>query len=153
LADTFRCRIVTPSASLLDEQIEYASVPMFDGLMGFKPGRAPLLSRLGAGELRVEYPEHRDAKTGTLIPGGERSFVVEGGFVRMSGSELTILAERAQAGEQITLSDAEVELKNAMTKKPAAKDADERAAQQDRIYREQQAARSKVHLAKSRRGI
>ncbi len=53
---TFRCRVVTPSQSLLDEPVEYANVPMWDGLMGFQHGRSPLVGKLGLGELRLRFP-------------------------------------------------------------------------------------------------
>ncbi len=39
---TFRCKVVTPTASLLDEPVAYASVPAWDGLFGVLPGRAPI---------------------------------------------------------------------------------------------------------------
>ena len=155
MAKTFRCRLVTPSASLLDEQVEHAQVPMHDGLMGFLPGRGPILSQLGAGELTVEFSEHRDAKTGQLVPGGERTFVVDGGFVRMSGTELTVLAEHAVPSEALTVSEADAELKAALARTPTAKAGDERALQAERIARQQAAARAKLAAAKHRatRGV
>ena len=52
MAKTFRCKLVTPSSALLDGQVSYANVPVWDGLMGIQPGRAPILARLGLGELR-----------------------------------------------------------------------------------------------------
>lgn len=142
---TFRCRLVTPTASLLDEQISYASIPAWDGLFGVLPGRAPILARLGSGELRVEFA---DSAKGA---GGSRSFFVDGGFVRMLGEELTVIAERAQAAETLTVADAEREFNDAMQKQPGS-GADKQAESQ-RLRAERERARVKLHIAKSRKGI
>lgn len=105
MAKSFRCRLVTPTASLVDEQVVYASIPAWDGLMGVLPGRAPILARLGLGELKIDFA---DSAKGA---GGSRSFVVDGGFLRMAGDSLTLLAERAFSAEAITAGEVEAELK------------------------------------------
>lgn len=102
---SFRCRVVTPSASLVDHQVVYASIPAWDGALGVQPGRAPILARLGIGELRLDYP---DTDKG---PGGSRTFVVDGGFVRMVNDQLTVLAEAAFAAESLSASEVEGQLK------------------------------------------
>jgi len=129
LATTFRCRLVTPTAALVDEQVSYASVPAWDGLFGVQPGRAALLARLGTGELRLDYADSSKGQ------GGSRTFVLDGGFVKMANNELTILAEAATAAETITVADAEAELK-------AAKNA-----------RATEVAKLKVKVAKTKGGI
>lgn len=103
---SFRCKVVTPAAALVDDAMVYASVPAWDGLMGVLPDRAPLLTRLGIGELRLDYA---DAKA----EGGRRSFLVEGGFAKMADNQLTILAERAVPAEQLTAQMADEELRRA----------------------------------------
>ena len=70
---SFHCKLVTPTAALVNDRVTYASVPAWDGLMGFLPGRAPLLGRLGTGELRLEFADSEKTK------GGSRSFVISGG--------------------------------------------------------------------------
>ena len=84
---SFRCRLVTPAAMVLDEAVTYASVPAWDGLFGVLPGRAPIVAKLGLGELRLEYADKGGAAGGR---GGERSFLVEDGFVQMVNDKLTI---------------------------------------------------------------
>jgi F-type H+-transporting ATPase subunit epsilon len=114
---SFRCKLVTPSAGLVDDKCVYASVPMFDGLLGVMPGRAPMLMKLGMGELRLDFAD--DAKIqGTGSKGGSRTFLVDGGFVKMANDELTILAEKAWATETLTRADAETELKTLQAAKP-----------------------------------
>jgi F-type H+-transporting ATPase subunit epsilon len=147
--NTFRCRLVTPTASLLDEQVVYASVPAWDGLFGVMPQRAPILAKLGLGELRLDFPE--DAKKGT---GGSRSFVVEGGFARMAAGELTILAERATPAESLTDAETALELKQVEERIRAlpsgAPDRLERLATLDAARR---AALLKQRVAREKKGI
>ncbi len=109
MAKEMICKLVTPSAAMLDDAITYASVPMWDGLMGFLPGRAPILARLGLGELKLTFA---DSKKGI---GGTRSYYVEDGFVRMADNQLTILAEMAIPAEELTQADVSLELKVAGT--------------------------------------
>lgn len=107
MANEMLCTLVTPSASLLDEPVTYASVPLWDGLMGFLPGRAPILARVGLGELTLRFP---DSKKGG---GGTRSYYIEDGFVQMADNRLRILADKAIPAEEITRADAEAELRAA----------------------------------------
>lgn len=147
--NTFRCRLVTPTASLLDEQVVYASVPAWDGLFGVLPQRAPILAKLGLGELRLDFPE--DAKKGT---GGSRSFVVEGGFARMAAGELTILAERATPAESLTDAEAAAELKkieDQMKAVPAG--APGRAEKLEALDGARRAALLKQRVAREKKGI
>lgn len=145
---TFHCRVVTPLESLVDGEATYASVPAWDGLFGVLPNRAPLLARLGLGELRISFPAERGAK------GGDRSFLVDGGFVKMAANSLTILAERAVPAERMNLTEAEAELAEAQAR-TASLDAADVAAQRETIRRDRERAALKVRLAKAaqRNGI
>ena len=46
--------------------------PLYDGQVGILPGRAPLIGRLGYGELNV-----------THVDGSHTSYFVDGGFVQV----------------------------------------------------------------------
>ncbi len=127
VAQSFRCRVVTPTASMLNEEVKYVQLPAWDGSMGFLPGRAPILARLGAGELRLDIADS------TKGQGGTRSLFVNGGVARMEGNELLVLAEKAFAGESVSIADAEAELQKASGP-------------------EAEAARAKVAYAKKVRG-
>lgn len=146
MPDTLHCRLVTPNAELLNEAVTYASVPAWDGLIGFQPGRAPLVARLGMGELRLDFP----AANGS----GSRHFFIDSGFLKMGDGELVILAERASPAEQIFEQDAKAELAEAEARTIPA-DAPDRLAAQERITRERNAARTKLRLAQAakRNGI
>ncbi|HWB18918.1 MAG TPA: F0F1 ATP synthase subunit epsilon [Phycisphaerales bacterium] len=102
MSKTFRCTIVTPVASVLDEKVTYASFPAWDGQMGVLAGRSPLLTRLGIGSLRLDFEQ-----------GGSRWFLVEEGFAQMSGETLTLLTDRATPAESLSSSEAEKELAEA----------------------------------------
>lgn len=138
---SFRCRLVTPTGSLVDDQVSYASIPAWDGLMGVLPGRAPMLGRLGTGELRLDFPD------GSKGAGGARVFAVDGGFVRMEQNQLTILAERAIASEAIVETEVEGELRK-LEDKPGMGAADKTRQARDRAY-----ATLRLGVARRRQGI
>ena len=141
-AKTFQCRLITPVAQVLDEAVTYASVPAWDGLFGVLPGRAPIVAKLGTGELRLEFPDSGGK-------GGERSFLVEDGFVQMVNNKLTVLAARAVPVESLDAASAGAELAEAEARKaPEGGDATQRKAQAERIRKEREFARAKVRLAK-----
>jgi len=85
MAGTFQCTVVTPEASVFDEQVTYANVPAHDGQIGFMPHRAPILLQLGKGVMRLD-----------LAGGGQKSADIDGGFAQMRGDRLTILTDRAE---------------------------------------------------------
>ncbi|MBX3323612.1 MAG: F0F1 ATP synthase subunit epsilon [Phycisphaeraceae bacterium] len=138
--NTIRCRVVTPTHAVLDDQVRYASVPLHDGLAGFMPGRSPLVARLGLGELRLDFPDSRDSK------GGSRSYFIDGGFAKMSSEGLTILAQEAMPIESIAKSDAQAELAAAESRKVDIH-ATDALAQSARISHDRNRARLKVRLA------
>ena len=75
--------LVTPETTLLDEPVESLQFPLFDGQIGILPGRAPLVGRLGTGELRIRASS------------GSRSFFVDGGFVQVKGPVVSLLTNGA----------------------------------------------------------
>ena len=45
--------IVTPERAVLDKEADFVVLPMVDGELGVMPQHAPLIGRLGKGELRI----------------------------------------------------------------------------------------------------
>jgi F-type H+-transporting ATPase subunit epsilon len=84
-----QCVVVSPERALFDEPADFVALPMYDGEMGVLPGRAPLIGRLGSGELRV--------RNGKDI----RRFFVDGGFVQIRDNVVTVLTARALKAEEI----------------------------------------------------
>jgi F-type H+-transporting ATPase subunit epsilon len=70
-------------------------VPMFDGELGELQGRAPIVGRLGAGELRL--------KTGDV----SKRWFVEAGFVQVRSNVVTVLTANARHATEITAEMAE----------------------------------------------
>jgi F-type H+-transporting ATPase subunit epsilon len=87
---SFDCTVVTPTAALVSGKVVHAVVPLWDGSIGFLPDHAPLLARLGKGELRLEFADTGKGQ------GGTTTYKVDSGFVKMSENKLTILAEKAE---------------------------------------------------------
>jgi F-type H+-transporting ATPase subunit epsilon len=82
--------VVTPERAVLDETAEMVILPMFDGELGVLPGRAPLIGRLGAGELRLK------------TAAGVRRYFVEAGFVQVRSNVVTVLTSRAEEAARVT---------------------------------------------------
>ncbi|GIW87803.1 MAG: ATP synthase epsilon chain [Isosphaeraceae bacterium] len=96
-----RCQVVTPERVVIDERVDFVAVPLDDGELGVLPGRAPLVGRLGFGELRSR--SHR----------GEERHFVDGGFVQVRDDVVTVLTSRAVAVTDLDLESARAELARA----------------------------------------
>jgi F-type H+-transporting ATPase subunit epsilon len=101
LGGSIQCVVVTPERTLLDETVESAVIPLYDGELGILPGHTPLIGRLGYGALRV--------RSG----GVERRYFLDGGFAQFRDNVLTILTQRALSPGQIDPTAAEQELERA----------------------------------------
>jgi F-type H+-transporting ATPase subunit epsilon len=98
----FQCTLVTPEQQVLDEQITQAIVPAHDGKVGVLTRRAPLLVKLGLGELRLD-----------LAGGGKRVFFIDGGVAQMKDDVLTIVTDEAVPQADIDAESARAELAEA----------------------------------------
>ena len=74
---------------MLETEATFVAFPAHDGEVGILKDRAPLLYRMGIGELRVESPE------------GDHVLFVAGGFAQMVDNRLTLLTEQAKRIEEI----------------------------------------------------
>lgn len=108
--------LVTPETTLLDQPVKTLRFPLFDGQIGILPGRAPLVGRLGTGALRFE------------TSAGSVTYFIEGGFVQIKGSVVTLLTNKAILASEIDVAKAEKELEAAIAMKPTD---DEGFAQKD----------------------
>jgi F-type H+-transporting ATPase subunit epsilon len=92
-------RLVTPDRVLLDATADAVELPSTSGYLEALYGAAPLLSELGAGEVRLHG--------GTS---GDQKFFVAWGFVEVLPERVTILAETALPPQEIDRAAAEAEL-------------------------------------------
>ncbi len=99
--------VVTPEKTLLDVPVRSLRFPLFDGQIGVLPGRAPLVGRLGSGELKFEN-----------AAGNSERFYIEEGFVQIKGHTVTLLTNRAVSVASIDLQKAQQELDAALASSP-----------------------------------
>ena len=94
--------LVTPERTLFDRQVASIRVPLFDGSAGCYPGRAPLVGRLGIGELRL-----------TEVSGTVESYFIDGGFVQVKGTVVSVLTNAAMLSSEISRKSAGAKLQEA----------------------------------------
>jgi ATP synthase F1 epsilon subunit len=134
MPDTFRCRLITPEAQVLDEPAESAVIPCWDGMLGILAHRAAIVSELGMGELRIEG-----------IKDGARSYFVADGFMQMVNNTLTILAANAVSAEKLSETDAQAEL-SALNSRNTE---NLHGAELERFRKDKARAEAKVHAART----
>lgn len=77
------CIVVTPEATVLEETTQFVALPLYDGEIGIAPHHAPMIGRLGYGELRLRSDD-----------GGVRLYI-DGGFVQIADNVVSVLTNRA----------------------------------------------------------
>jgi F-type H+-transporting ATPase subunit epsilon len=95
-----KVRLVTPDRILVDQEAEAVEIPGKSGYFEVLYGHAPLLSEVGAGEVRL----HGGAA-------GDQRYIVARGFAEVLPDRLTILAETAQKPEEIDTGAAQEQLR------------------------------------------
>lgn len=107
MAQDLRLVLVTPEKTLLDEPVQSLRFPLFDGQIGILPGRAPLVGRLGIGELRL-----------TTAAGTEAIYFIDGGFAQVKGPVVTLLTHRAVPAESLARAEGESLMQKAKASRP-----------------------------------
>jgi F-type H+-transporting ATPase subunit epsilon len=100
-----RLVLVTPETTLLDAPVSALRFPLYDGQIGILPGRAPLIGRLGYGELKVTHAD-----------GSPASYFIDGGFVQVKENIVSILTDRALTPSEIDRTAAEEKLREAVAR-------------------------------------
>jgi len=78
-----RVIVVTPEQTVLETATDFVALPIYDGELGVAPGHAPMIGRLGYGELRIGRQ-----------PATQRLYV-DGGFVQVADNVVSVLTNRA----------------------------------------------------------
>jgi F-type H+-transporting ATPase subunit epsilon len=76
-------RIVTPEASIYDDQVDDVLLPGVEGEMGILSNHSALMTQIKPGELRIK-------KGGQIIP-----LAVGDGFVEVTGDSVSVLTDLA----------------------------------------------------------
>lgn len=122
--------VVTPEETVVETTASSLVLPLFDGEIGILPKHAPMIGRLGYGEMR-------------LTAGSDQtSYYVDGGFVQVAGDEVNVMTNRAMPSSEVDATAAEELLKTSLD--GTAKGDDAIAARQ-RVLDQ---ARAQVRLAK-----
>ncbi len=130
MPEAFQCTLITPEAQVLDAQVVYASIPAHDGQLGVAHLRAPIVTKLGDGPLRLDYAD-----------GESKRYFIGGGFAQIKDDKLVLLTEEAIPAEKIDAAAAKTELTEALA--TVALSDDEVAAKDRKTSR----ARAMSHLA------
>jgi F-type H+-transporting ATPase subunit epsilon len=129
VAGNLHCIVVTPEATVLDTPADFVALPLFDGEAGILPGRAPLIGRLGYGELRVRIGQ------------AERRYYLDGGFVQVADNIVSVLTNRAIPAESLNAGAANEQLRTAIGRRAAGR---EELAIRDRLISQ---ARGQLRVA------
>ncbi len=118
-----QCLVVTPDATVYDQPAEFAAMTLFDGEIGIAPGHAPMIGRLGYGEMRITRGQ-------TTV-----RYYVEGGFVEVLDDVISVLTQRAIPAEDLDEAVADEQLTAARSRQantPELMAARDRAVEQSR---------------------
>ena len=101
-----KCLVVTPEETAVDEAVTFVALPLFDGEKGVANGHAPLIGRLGVGELRLQTTE-----------GKTKTYFIDGGFVQIADNIVSIMSNRAIAASSINADEIREKLKEVAEQK------------------------------------
>ncbi|MDE0936900.1 MAG: ATP synthase F1 subunit epsilon [Mariniblastus sp.] len=93
--------IVTPEKTTLDQLVDAVTLTLYDGEAGVLPGHAPMIGRLGPGELRAR------------VGSEESRYYVEGGNVQVENNVVSVLTAQSMGVEEIDVAAAKAALKAA----------------------------------------
>ena len=95
---------------MLDTPANFVALPLYDGEVGIAPGRAPLIGRLGYGEMRVQV--------GKAV----MRYYVDGGFVQVADNLVSVLTNRAMHAEALDSTAAAEQLRTALSRRAAGRE-------------------------------
>ena len=130
---TLQCTVVTPERAVLDEPADFVALPMYDGQLGVLPGRAPLIGRLGIGELRMRH--------GSVT----KRLFVDGGVAQIRGDVVTVLTPSALEEKDIKPDAVQRAAESARTQVPTTEE--QFAAKEKELQR----ARAKLRMIQRHR--
>lgn len=90
MTDTIHVDIVSAEHEIYSGEAEMVFAPAEMGEVGIAPGHAPLVTKMGPGEVRVKDTE-----------GTESAFYVSGGMLEVQPKVVTVLSDTAQRAEDL----------------------------------------------------
>jgi F-type H+-transporting ATPase subunit epsilon len=129
-----RVVVVTPEQTVLDAATDFVALPLYDGELGVAPGHAPMIGRLGYGELRIGHEPHA------------QKFYIDGGFVQVADNVVSVLTNRAIPAAKLDPPALEAALQAAVEQKAAG---DEQINRRERVVAQ---TRAQLRVARSKAG-
>ena len=105
------CIVVTPEETVLETESDSVALPLYDGEIGILNGHAPMIGRLGYGELRIR----QNGETTRLY--------VDGGFVQVADNGVSVLTKRAIPPSTLAAGTIEQEIADALGQRAAGEEA------------------------------
>jgi F-type H+-transporting ATPase subunit epsilon len=126
-----RCLVVTPETTVVDTRADAVTVTLVDGEYGIAPQHAPMIGRLGYGELRI--------RTGA----DSKRYYADGGFVQVVDDVVSVLTNRATPAASLDAAAAADQLRTALARHAAGS---EELAIRERLIAQ---SRGQLRVAKS----
>jgi F-type H+-transporting ATPase subunit epsilon len=101
MSKKIKFKIVTPERTVFEQDVEQITLPVVDGEVTIMPDHRSYIAALKAGEIMFK------------IDGKETLLVVSSGFIEFNDNVLVVLADTAEAAEEIDLARAEEARKRA----------------------------------------
>ncbi len=105
------CIVVTPEETALEQSCVFVAVPLFDGEKGVAYNHAPMIGRMGCGELRLRTSDNQVAR-----------YYVDGGFVQIVDNTVSIMTNRAIPAAKLDAATARNLLSEASSRKATTDD-------------------------------
>jgi len=126
---TITCIVVTPEETALEQTTDFVALPLYDGELGVAANHAPLIGRLGYGELRLG--------TGQTA----KRYYVDGGFVQIADNVVSVMTNRAVAADELDAAEIQERLQSATSQ---AAPSDDLIEARDRVVTQ---ARAQLRIA------
>ncbi|MDH4101296.1 MAG: F0F1 ATP synthase subunit epsilon [Nitrospirota bacterium] len=134
MAEKIKLDVVTPTRTIVSEEVDEVTAPGADGEFGVLPGHAPFLTTLKAGELSYRK-------------GSEKKFVsIIWGFADVHGDKMIVLAEKAETSEEIDVDRADAARRRAEERLAAATEAVDR----ERAEKSLERAKARLEVARKK---
>lgn len=138
LIEPLKTRIITQEKIVFDALADSVVAPAVSGYLGILPGHAPLMAAMGDGVLKI-----KKGKNAVY-------YAVFGGFLQVKDNQLIILADKASAADELSLTAVREELSRA----EAALDTEVTEKNKRKaLTREISAARIKIKVANLAAGV
>lgn len=136
MAATIHLELVTPEQKVVSADTDEVIAPGARGLFGVRPGHAPFVTLVEPGELSFR------------TAGQLRRYAIGGGFVEVANDRVIVLADTAEAQEEIDLERARAAREDALQRLASLNEGDpEHRQQRARVRR----ATARITVASGRR--